>query len=340
MSLSWIKNPSLLRAGLEHSEAPAGLSLGRVLKNLQPKRNGKGISATENLAIVFDKNTISVAHSNLIGEKREIDWIESIQVSSPLFIGKPVPALLEEIDVLFSTVSKKLAGKYVHIQVSIPEAAAWTGFYTLDTVPSDREQVRSLARWRIAKQYSLSESELYCDFQQIREADGKITLMTAAIDREWQALLQHSFQKADLPVASIDLSIHYQFQILSAEELQEPGVLITVTGEYWSLLIWNEAGEPRFVRSRWRLAGEPGKNGDTADVCAEIIRTLLIYCHQGETVDINQVFIVGTDYEQERMVEHLQKQMDVPVAFPKAGRIANYSLQEITPMASAVLVTR
>lgn len=338
MSLSWIKNAPLLRTRFGVPEIGGAQGMKRVLKKLRMNHSDKKTNTSSNLAIIFEQHAISAVHTVMVGQKQEIDWVEKVDILQPMFTGKPGEKLIVELEAFFCMVSEKIKGQYTHIHIAIPDTAAWTGFYMLDSIPSDKEQIRALACWRIAKQFHLEEEKLFCDFQQVGEVNGQTILMVAAIERVWQELIQHCLQHAGLPAASIDLMINYQFQFLRNEEKSDGGVIINVTSEYWSLLIWDETGAPRFIRARWRESSLPCKPGDLMDFCSEIIRTLLIYCHQNMSDDVNKVFIVGsTDEERDHLVEHIQKQMADSITFPSAERIPNYSLSEVDLLVSAVL---
>ncbi|MDH5180201.1 MAG: hypothetical protein OEZ39_20065 [Gammaproteobacteria bacterium] len=343
MSLSWIKSRNRQHNGSNSWLFLRKLSPSKLTTALQQNLQQLSKHRQDRLAIILELNNLYAVHTVGDGKHRHVDWSIIHPLSTPLFNGVPGQADEAALDKFFAEVSSKIAGDYVSIQLSLPDPVVMTGFYQIDTIPAKPQQARELAGWRLLRQYHVHDQTLYCDCQTVGTKTQKQTLLAVAMDDNWLSLLQRTLQKNNLLVPVMEPAIHYKFNQLTESEKASAGVLVSLTKEYWTILIWDEAGDPRYIRSRRHQQIGTEVVLGFSEIAAEIIRTILVYSHEEANTEIGRVFISARQRERVMLGEYLQHKMEQQVERPEIEQetiSTDVILEDLPAVCHAVMVSR
>lgn len=224
------------------------------------------------------------------GEVRELlerAWPE------PLFSGPPPPEAARWIADGLSWLRARLGRTPATLQVALPDPLAIVRVFKLEALPRSVRARRALMEWRLARELEIPPGSLTCAIQDLGHDGTGHLLLGIAVPRGWSSVVETAFLDARWPIDAADLDVCHAFNHLQDGWTGEPagGAALTIRPAYWSLLIWDEVGRPRLLRSGWLpdppLAGEPER---LACETEQVIRS----CAASEQIRIGSLRLIGS----------------------------------------------
>ena len=239
-------------------------------------------SSTERAGLAIGRDSVGCARISA-GKIRSMG---EARLPLPLFRGAPSAQAAAGLAGALRALAADLARRYVPLHVSLPDAAVRWATFELDELPATRAARLELTRFRFEREGGAGEAACAC--QPLGRADGKPLLFGMAMDAGWRRCIAGALADAGLRAWSLNPNACRQFNRYHERLTQSSGALVSLAADAWSLWLWDERGRPRYVRARWRLAGE-----DHAALAQEVERSILAYVQTGRSVA--RVFVAGTE---------------------------------------------
>ena len=286
MSLSWIKN--ITRTEI-HMQRTLGITFGR----------------SEFKAVLISQSK----------KETRVDWHKTIKLETLFFKGQPNTTHGDVLKSFLGKVSSLIQDKFVRVQVFLPDAMALYGFYKVDSVPDTPAQCRQLACWRIGKQFHVQDRSWRCDYQIVGEQGQKTLMMAMAMEETWLTFIQDILYESGILAPIIDTRINHYFNQLDISIKQDSGAVIDLTEDYWTVMAWDNKGQPRFVRSCWRSKESIDHGDELIGMAQDIIESLLVYCNEATDTQISGIYILGAGHTERAMGEILNTHMTQVVKY-------------------------
>lgn len=193
------------------------------------------------------------------------------QFSTPWFVGAPSSRAIAEVSAACAQIVSLYPGAAV--QVSLPEPSATYAVFDFDAIPPSNAALEDLVRWRFGKDLHLNEAAIVCRCQRLGRTREHESVLAVALDSAWLAAVQQALDDAEMVATIIDTGVRYRFNRFYAQLVPTAGEggLLAIETDYWTIVIWDECGAVRYVRSRWRNGLAP------SDIVHEFARALQAY---------------------------------------------------------------
>ena len=229
--------------------------------------------------------------------------------ATPLRLYKDTPAAdaVQQLVPVIARVAAGAAGKCIPLSVVIPDPVVSMAILELETLPKTVADREAMARWHLQKLGS-PDTTLACVAQDLGMSDDKHLLLASAVSRVWLDCLLGACYAANVVPTIWQSAIAYRFNRFQEQLLREgqDGALLTIDSASWSLLLWDQSGRARHLRSRWRDLAS-GNEAETIAVEAE--RAVRAYVHGGRGRRLGTVHIIGDSDIANRVVALLEARM-------------------------------
>lgn len=208
--------------------------------------------------------------------------------------------------------------RYLPVQVTLPDPLGYLDTLELEAIPKSSSARRDLVRWHFEKDVHLDGAKFDFECQDLGRDGQSQLLLGQALDASWLAAIRQALEEAGLRAWSINTTFCQRFKAyydqLSGERAATG--LASITADAWSLGFNDEFGRLRFLRSRWRRAGDRFPES----VSAEIETVVRAYAHGAEKRQVARLFLAGEAGDCEKLVEILNSRLGQPcIVLPPSG---------------------
>lgn len=272
------------------------------------------------LGVALGRWEASLLESQVAEGKNRIRCFQTHNFPTPLWEGAPRP---EAAQSLVSFLAPLLAEKDVYrtLQISLPDAAARWEVFELDRIPPAGPPLERFLHWRFNSQDPEKSSFVFAT-QFLGAEKGKKLLLGTALEKTWLEWLQEALDRAGARVSFLDTAFRFRFNLFQETFLsQGPGALVSLEGDYWTLLIWDRQARPRFQRSKWwRNRIEDPKELPLEELTLEVERTIRSFVHSGADRSVDHLNVLAPEAWMDRVLEAFRK--------PTQGRVTGLDLDE------------
>ena len=198
------------------------------------------------------------------------------------------------------------------LQIALPDPAAIFQVMEFDSLPGTAHERAAIARFRLEKEWP-AVAQMECAFQVLNEEKGRSMLLALAIQRSWLDCLRDGCRAAGFVPNITDITVNHIFNrfhdVISASA--DDGALISIEPDTWSILFWDHAHRPRFVRNRWRDTGSE-KGAGYEGIAQDVERMVRAYVLASHGRKINGIFLCSDETEREPFAERLNARMRMP----------------------------
>jgi Tfp pilus assembly PilM family ATPase len=233
---------------------------------------------------------------------------------------------------------------YWPLQIALPDPAAIIQVMEFDSLPPKPHERAAIAQFRLDKEFP-ALPQMQCSTQVISNEGEKGLLLALFIQRAWLDCLNDACRVAGIVPGVIDISINHLFNRFYdvVQATSNDGVLISMEPDTWSILFWDAAHRPRFVKSRWRDSNA-GTDGEYEDIAQEVERLIMSYVLRVPGRKIDGIYLCAGEDDRTSLAARLDERMQMPcVQLEVSGKFSmapGVSGQDIPPGLLAVAVPR
>lgn len=238
------------------------------------------------VGLAIGRRRVALARVRRSAGGREVETLAEAGLANPLFAGKPTPETIAALAEALTTVAGSLAGEYLPVHVSLPDAAVRLAVFELEALPRTCTEQQELARWRL--QQEAGAGTVACASQALGAEGERQLLLGLAVDDAWRNAITAALAQAGIVAWSLSADVCRQFNRFHDRLAADSGALVSVTEDSWALLLWDAVGRVRYARARWRAAGD-----DHADLAAEIERSIVAYAHGAANRSVAHVYVIA-----------------------------------------------
>ncbi len=240
--------------------------------------------------------------------------------------------------------SASIPQTYWPLQIALPDPAAIFQVMEFDSIPQTPNERAAIAQFRLGKEFPAMPST-QCTTQVISKVGEQGLLLALFIQRAWLDCLNDACRAAGFIPSVIDITINHLFNRFYdvIQTTSDDGVLISIEPDTWSILFWDAAHRPRFVKSRWRDSNA-GTDDEYELIAQDVERLIMSYVLRVPGRKIAGINLCATDDDRASFVASLDKRMHIPCvlldASEKFAMAPGISIQSISPGMLAVAVPR
>ncbi len=225
----------------------------------------------------------------------------------PIYKGAPVADSVQQLAPVIARVAAGAAGKCIPLSVVIPDPAVSMAILELETLPETAADREALARWHLQKLWS-PDTAIACVAQDLGMSDGKHLLLASAMPRAWLEGLLSACHAANVVPTVWQSAIAHRFNRFEEQLLRESrdGALLAIDSASWALLLWDQDGRVRHLRSRWR---DPASANEAETIAMETERAVRAYTHAGRGRKLDTVHFIGASDVANRVAALLEARM-------------------------------
>lgn len=198
------------------------------------------------------------------------------------------------------------------LQIALPDPVAIFQVMEFDSLPETAHERAAIAQFRFGKEFP-TMAQMQCTTQVISKEGEQKLLLALFVQRTWLDCINVACRAAGLVPGVIDISISHLFNrfydVVKAGSGN--GVLISVEPETWSILFWDDAHRPRFVRSRWRDTSAD-KNKEHEFIVKDVERLIVSYVSRVHGRRVDGVYLCAHEDDRASLAERLDKRMHMP----------------------------
>ncbi len=196
------------------------------------------------------------------------------------------------------------------LQIALPDAAAIFQVLEFDSLPASERDRASLALFRLEKDWP-DVAAMECATQMLGSEQGQAMLLALAVRRDWLDCLRDGCRAAGWAPRVMDITVNHLFNrfydVICATT--GDGVLISIEPDSWSIIFWDQAHRPRFVRTSVREGGEQGGHEAVAHDAERLIRAYVL-AEPGRVIE--KVHVCASEGDGLRLSGHLDARMRAP----------------------------
>ncbi len=233
---------------------------------------------------------------------------------------------------------------YLPLQIALPDPAAILQVMEFDSIPQTPDERSAIAKFRFEKEFP-AMPPMQCTTQVISKYGEQGLLLALFIQRTWLDCLGNACRDAGLVPSVIDITISHLFNRFYdvIQATSDDGVLISMEPDTWSILFWDAAHRPRFVKSRWRDSSA-GTDEEYEIIAQDIERLIMSYVLRDAGRKIVGICLSAAGKDRMALAARLDKRMKIPClhldASEKFSMAPGLSIQSIFPGMFAVAVPR
>ena len=251
-------------------------------------------------------------HTELIGAVWNVTQVAEEYLPFVPFRGVP---RTEEMTALAQALGRLAGSQHqtqLPIQIALPDPAAMFQVLELDALPGTLHERNALARFRLEKEWPAAES-MECVTQPLSVDHSRALLLVIAVDRAWLDFLRTACGLAGLVPSVMDMTVCHVFNRLHERLAEEAsgGALLLIEEHAWTLILWDSATRPRFVRTRWREAVS-GQASDHEAIAIEVERLVRAYVLASPDRNVSGLYICAADAEFTPFAGCLDRRMRTP----------------------------
>lgn len=220
--------------------------------------------------------------------------------------------------------SNRIPQTYWPLQITLPDPCALFEVMEFDELPQTEEDRIAIATFRFQKEYP-TMPEMRCVTQVVSQDKGAAVLLAQFVRLDWLELLSRACRAAGLVPSLVDVSINHIFnknyEIIKATK--GDGVLVSIDRDYWTILIWDDACRPRFVRSRWRDS-DLVVDQEYEEIVRDVERLVVSYILRVAGRKIGSIFFCTSTVDQVSLVSRLAEILNIPCI--KISAVDQYSV--------------
>jgi hypothetical protein len=258
------------------------------------------------VGIAVGRTQLSAA---MVSAGARVEWVHDAVLPIGFFTGKPTPGHVTAMAEGLKNICREVKQTYIPVHVALPDPLGYLAVFDLEERPKNEKTRRDLARWRFARELDVPEPSLNCITQDLGSEDGKPRLLGQAFDGAWLECVRQALHGAGVTPWSINQAVSYRFNRFYDQVTRERqgGAMVSLDPDAWSLVVWDNAGRPRFLRSRWRSRGAGEADASAYQgIAEEAERTVLSYVHGSPNRSVAQFYVAGARDE----VMHLSAALD------------------------------
>jgi len=251
-------------------------------------------------------------HTELMGDVWSVTHVAEERLPFVPFRGIP---RAEEMSALAQAL-ERLAGSQhqtqLPIQFALPDPAAMFQVLELDALPGTLHERNALARFRLEKEWPAAVN-MECVTQPLGEDQGRALLLVMAVDRAWLDCLRSACRVAGLVPSVMDMTLCHVFNRLHERLGEEAsgGALLVIEPHAWTLLLWDNATRPRFVRTRWRETAAVDVPDHDA-IAIDVERLVRAYVLAAPERNVSGLYICAADADLAPLATCLDTRMRTP----------------------------
>lgn len=264
-------------------------------------------------------------HTELMGAVWNVTQVAEERLPFVPFRGIP---RAEEMSALAQAL-ERLAGSQhqtqLPIQFALPDPAAMFQVLELDVLPGTLQERNALARFRLEKEWPAAVN-MECVTQPLGEDQGRALLLVMAVDRAWLEFLRSACRVAGLVPYVMDMTLCHVFNRLHGRlgEEASSGALLVIEPHAWTLLLWDNATRPRFVRTRWRETVAVGVPDHEA-IAIDVERLIRAYVLAAPERNVSGLYICAADADLAPLATCLDTRMRTPCVRLSLGQGLSFS---------------
>jgi hypothetical protein len=221
--------------------------------------------------------------------------------------GHSIHALNQAVHRLANT----LPQLYWPLQISVPDPAAIFQIMEFDVLPGSMNERDDIARFRMEKEWP-AVAQMECTTQVAYEGKKSALLLAMAIQNSWLRCLRDACRLANWVPGVIDIAVNHVFNLYHDRfsETSSDGALILIEAYTWTILLWDKDHIPRFVRSRWREAGND-TNAEFEIIAKDVERLVRAYVLSEPGRIIEKIYLCAAGLDSTHFAQFLNARMRV-----------------------------
>jgi hypothetical protein len=236
--------------------------------------------------LVIGRDYAGLALVSVAGDGLLVQELAETRFESSLFVGMPGAEATAALTTALKTVAAGIAGRYLPLHVSLPDAAVRLAIFELDELPQAQAAQQELVQWRFVRDAVGGSPGVSASQEMGREGD-KYLLLGMSMDKAWQRCIAVALAQAGLVAWSLSANACRQFNRYHDLLTTGSGALAVYSMDAWALLLWDEQGRVRHARARWRAEAD-----NDAEIAAEVERSILAYVHGASNRTVERVHVV------------------------------------------------
>ena len=237
--------------------------------------------------LAIGRDYIGLARLSSADGGLQVQELAETRLESKLFAGIPDAQTTAALTVALKTVATVIAGRYLPVHVSLPDAAVRLEVFELDELPKGQAAQQELTHWRFTRDAGNGTPTVSASQELGRDGD-KYLLLGLAVDEAWRRCIAEALAQAGIVAWSLSANACRQFNRYHDTLAAGSGALAVLSMDAWALLLWDEQGRVRYARSRWRTVAD-----DHAAIAAEVERSILAYAHGAPNRSVQRVHVVA-----------------------------------------------
>lgn len=237
--------------------------------------------------LTIGRDYVGLAQLSIADGSLRVQELAETRLESKLFAGIPDAGTTAALTAALKTVAAGIAGRYLPVHVSLPDAAVRLEVFELDELPKGQTAQQELTQWRFARDAGGATPGV-CASQELGHDGDKHLLLGLAMDEAWQRCIAEALAQAGIVAWSLSANVCRQFNRYHDSLAIGSGALAVLSTDAWALLLWDEQGRVRYARARWRAVAD-----DHAAIAAEVERSILAYAHGAPNRSVQRVHVVA-----------------------------------------------
>jgi Tfp pilus assembly PilM family ATPase len=201
---------------------------------------------------------------------------------------------------------------YWPLQIALPDPSAIIQVMEFDSVPPTPHERAAIAQFRLEKEFP-AMPQMQCTTQVISKEGEPGLLLALFIQRAWLDCINSACRVAGFVPSVIDMSVSHLFNRFYdvIQTTSDDGVLLSIEPDSWSILFWDAAHRPRFVKSRWRDASA-GTDEEYEDIAQDVERLIMSYVLRVPGRKIDGIYLCAGEDDRASLAARLDKRMQMP----------------------------
>lgn len=243
---------------------------------------------------------------------------------------------------LVDDIKTRASSSYQSIRIGLPDPIVQYANFEFDELPGKQAVLNALIRKRFSHEHHLDEDSIVCSCQSLQIKGEKPGVIASAVDKELIQNIEQVFADRGMLIDRIDSVLAYKINLLfSAAVVNNSGAFISLESDYWTIVIWDDDLNLRFIKSRWRETGMTDRNAEIQIIATEAERIIRTYIHADDTRHVEQIYLSATDSESDKLRDCIslrtRDQPELLERLPKARALLESCRHESNALSTTML---
>lgn len=244
-----------------------------------------------------------------------VQAMQETPAQAALFDTQDYRLLQQSVTVALKALPLASRKPWTRVQIALPDPLVQCQVFALEEWPKGNAARQAFVAWKMSEHLQLNASNFVFTHQLLGTERGRYLVLMSATQAPLLWAVSEAFSQQRMAPAVIDAAGVFQFNALAPLVKKTGAMLVSLTRDYWSMMIWDDQARLRHLSSQWRAPQATDTSVQDIAIAEELERRTRAHMRAADAPAIEKLLLSGDaddvgalfDVLQARQVQALER---------------------------------